>query len=136
MVLNQTTCEISGTPSGYVPQTSVLIRASNSLGYMDAIITILVNGQPSISYGVAQYWRVGVPIAPLFPMTNGAPITSCSISPNSPPLPPGFAPIVLNQTTCGISGTPSAPAAANTYIIRASNAYGYTEAPITVTISP
>ena len=78
--------------------------------------------------GTATYTQ-GVAIAANSPASTGGAVTSYSAT---PPLPAG---IVLNTSTGVISGTPIKATATTTYTITASNAAGFTTAPLTITVN-
>ena len=78
--------------------------------------------------GTATYTQ-GVAIAANSPASSGGAVTSYSAT---PPLPAG---IVLNTSTGVISGTPIKATATTTYTITASNAAGFTTAPLTITVN-
>ena len=78
--------------------------------------------------GTATYTQ-GVAIAANSPASSGGAVTSYSAT---PPLPAG---IVLNTSTGVISGTPIKATATTIYTITASNAAGFTTAPLTITVN-
>ena len=78
--------------------------------------------------GTAVYIQE-MPITANSPASSGGAVTSYSAT---PPLPAG---IVLNTSTGVISGTPIKATATTTYTITASNAAGFTTAPLTITVN-
>jgi hypothetical protein len=130
-------CTLSGTPISSAPMSMYTVRATNSAGSSDAIMQFQVlSGAPAIQYAGSYAWRVGIAITPVYPSNAGGAITSCALSPNSPAPTAALGSIDINPTTCAISGTPSGVQATTTYIIRAQNSSGYSDAPITISISP
>ena len=132
---------ISGTPTAVTATAEYTVTATNSTGTATANLTITVSESNSSPAGLAYsapapVYAMGVPITPDIPstaVTGGAP-TSFSVS---PALPSG---LTLNQTTGVVTGTPSAgssptaPPATVTYTVTATNSYGSTTAPLTITL--
>lgn len=89
-----------------------------------------IQAPTALSYtpGTAVYTQL-MPITANSPTSTGGAVTSYSAT---PPLPDG---IFLNPTTGVISGTPSKPSATTTYTMTASNAGGFTTAPVTLTVN-
>ncbi len=138
MVIDPGTCVISGTPPGAIPATTFNVLATNGVGVSGLVpVTITVNispAAPTLSYAGATgtSMRVGVAasISPTTLQANGAALTNCALS--SGTFPAGLA---VSPTTCVISGTPSALAAAASYTIVATNAQGpSTPASVTLTV--
>jgi YVTN family beta-propeller protein len=69
---------ISGTPTTISPSSSYSVTAYNSAGTSTAIINITVIGgpKPTLSYGNAQNYSMGVQISPLRPTSSGVAIKS------------------------------------------------------------
>jgi len=82
---------------------------------------------PTISYSGSPYvLTLNLPVNSVIPTITGT-ITSCT---SAPTLPAG---LTLNNTTCAISGTPTAVQSATNYVISASNSAG--SAPVTISIT-
>jgi len=129
--LDSTTGVIGGTPTVATPQTSYTVTAYNSGGSTNTALTITVaNAAPSnltYSNNPAVY-TANEAIQGNTPSNTGGQATSYSVSPS---LPSG---LTLNPTTGVITGTPTAAAAASSYTITASNAFGSTTATVTITV--
>lgn len=131
--INNSTCAISGTPTGTLAATTYTITATNSAGSTSATVQLQVMRlAPALSYltstGVNALMRVATTITPSTLNTNGAAITSCTIS---PALSSGLS---INNTTCVISGTPTATSMATIYTVTATNLAGSTNAAVTITV--
>ncbi len=84
---------------------------------------------PTLSYTGSPYtFATGYAITPITPVTSGV-ISNCT---SSPSLPSG---LVINPTTCVISGNPSVFSGATNYTITASNSVGNATATINITLS-
>jgi cytochrome c peroxidase/chitodextrinase len=92
---------------------SAISAASNSVIPVPPVIAPTINYSLS-SLNLYHYQTMTT----ITPSRSGSPITSCQ---SSPTLPAGLS---LNQTTCAISGTPSAISSLATYRITARNAGG------------
>jgi hypothetical protein len=135
LVINPTTCVISGTPTVAAPAATYTVVATNPGGNSSATVSLTVTASaPTFSYSGATgtTGSVGIPmtVAPTTVNTNGAPITGCVIV--SPPLLP--AGLTINPTTCVISGTPTVAAPAATYTVVATNSGG-SSAPVTLSLT-
>lgn len=85
---------------------------------------------PTVSYTGSPYtFYSGIAITTQTPSITGSNITSCTVS---PALPSG---LTLDNTTCAVSGTPTATAAAAAYTVTISNAGGSGTASITITVN-
>ena len=120
--LNTSTCEISGTPSVPSATDTYTITPSNGAGSGTprAILITVNNIVPIIQYSAGSYnfsfndnsSTSGVPT------NSGGAILSCGIT---PALSAGLS---ISQTTCEISGTPTALVGITTYSITPSNMVG------------
>lgn len=90
------------------------------------------SGPPaSVAYpGAPLQARVGVPTAPLAPLTTGGAPTTWSVA---PPLPDGLS---LHPTTGVLSGTPTTAAPTAHHVVTASNPAGGTTTPLVVQVTP
>ena len=127
--INTTTCAITGTPTAVSGVLTYTITASNGSGNTTTTIKVKVDDIPpsnlAYPFGSSTILAVGTAVSISPTITGG--ITSCS---PSPALPTGLS---INNTTCTISGTPSAAKVATAYTITASNAYGNTNVIVTIT---
>jgi len=130
--LDPSTCVISGTPTAVTASDTYTITANNGGGSDTFDITITVNpAPPTISYTGSPFTFTKDSLIPDItpdPLT-GTPITSCT---SSPTLPAGLS---IHNTTCVISGTPTAVTATDTYTITAVNAGGSDSFAINITVS-
>lgn len=122
---------ISGTPTIMSdPGVNYTITATNSYGTstVNMVIRVSVAGvAPTISYSGTYTYQAGQALSsPITPTLGGGTPTSCL---SSPALPTG---LVLNSTTCVISGTPTATAAQQLFTITASNSAGSANATVNV----
>lgn len=118
-----TTGVISGTPTIVSnPGVSYTISAINAHGSstVQMTITVNVNGvAPTISYSGTYTYQAGQTLTmPITPNLGGGNPTSCT---SNPALPTG---LVLNPTTCVISGTPTSTVSQQLFTITATNAVG------------
>jgi Putative Ig domain len=129
---NTSTGVISGTPTIVShPGASYTITAANSTyGNSTVSMTVRVSvgvTAPTISYSGMYTYQAGLtPSSPITPTLGGGTPTSCS---SSPALPAG---LVINSTTCVISGTPTATAAQQLFTITAGNSAGTTSATVNI----
>jgi hypothetical protein len=131
LILNATTCAISGTPTVNQGANSYTITASNAFGNTTKSISITINmAAPSnlVYSGSPFTFTNGSAIVTQTPTVTGT-VTGCVASPS---LPTG---LILNATTCAISGTPTVTQGANSYTITASNTFGNTTKSISITIN-
>ena len=129
--IHGTTCQITGTPTTIQGATNYIVTASNSSGSTTANLTITINVAPpsSLTYTPTAFtFTQGLTITPITPTYSGT-VTSCSAS---PPLPTGLS---ISNTTCAISGTPTALQSATNHTITASNGSGSTTATINITVN-
>ncbi len=131
LTINTTNCVISGTPTLIQAANSYTITANNSAGNATTNIMITVNlAAPSyLLYTGSPYtFSNGVTIISKTPTVNGT-VTSCTANPSLP------AGLLLNATTCTISGTPTVDQTAITHKITASNDFGSTTSNIVITVN-
>ncbi|MDR3606700.1 MAG: putative Ig domain-containing protein [Oligoflexia bacterium] len=121
-------CTLSGTPSATGGPSTVTVSATNSGGTYSTTISITVLSQaPAISFPSSPYTLVnGVAITPISPANVGGAITGCSDS----GLPAGL----TMDSSCVISGTPTATQATTSYTITATNNGGASSSSATLTI--
>jgi hypothetical protein len=136
LTLNTSSGLISGTPAAVAAAANYTVTATNSAGSTNFALSIAVVLLPpkALSYPNPQSLAVGTQITPLNPFVAGL-VSSYSVS---PALPAGLS---LDPTSGQISGTPTAPAAAATYTITATNAsgsstFGLSIAVLTVGVTP
>lgn len=129
LAVNTTTGQLAGTPTAISASATYTVTATNAGGSTQTNFTVIVNaGPPTISYTGSPFtFTQHSPITTMTPTVLGT-ITSCSISPN---LPAGLS---IHNTTCVISGTPTATQVATTHTITATNANGNTTTTISLTI--
>ncbi|MFP5458062.1 MAG: beta strand repeat-containing protein, partial [Bacteriovoracia bacterium] len=127
---------ISGTPTT-VSTATYSVRAFNSMGASNpAAVTLTITGLvPSLSFnqaaGTVGTRNAAMSVSPTQLLTNGHPISNCSIT---PALPAGLS---LNTSTCRISGTPSVTLPSTVFGVTASNAVGAsTQALVTLAVVP
>ena len=138
---DNTSCQITGTPTALTAQATYTIRAINGLGMSDATIRITVTAPVEldapllINASVATLTEdiaTGLPI--MFTNKGGGSIgaSGCTVS---PALPMGLsvAP-TIDGTSCEIKGTPTEPAAVNTYAVTATNAAGNSTATVSIVV--
>ena len=118
--LNQTDGKISGTPIAATPAADYVVSATGPSGDVAGAdtINITVTAPASISYTSPITMAPGTAVAPIMPATTGGAITDCSIR---PPPPAG---LMINRTTCAISGTPTMASAAADYMVFVTSACG------------
>jgi len=127
---NTTNGVITGTPSSILAPTVFTVTASNSGGSTTDSLSITVKDiPPAISFGSGTYTLTkGSPFSATA-SNNGGAIVSCIANTT---LPTG---LVLNPSTCAISGTPTALSATNSYGITASNSGGSFSTKIIFTVN-
>lgn len=134
LIINNTTCEISGTPVSNLSPTLYTVTATNSVGNGTATVTLSVGvGVPTLSYAGAN-GIVAVDeelfVMPTMIESNGSPITSCT---SSPTLPDG---LTINNTTCVIFGIPTTTLTPTVFTITAKNTSGFSVgAPVTLEVT-
>ncbi len=132
LALNTSTGVISGTPITLAPPASYTVTATNSGGTATATLNITVNDVPPSNLVYATnpaIYTKGSAIVANSPSSSGGPVLSYSVA---PALPAGLA---LNTTSGIITGTPTAPASAAAYTVRATNSGGITSAVLILTIN-
>lgn len=130
LVLDATTCTLSGTPTVTRSLTGYTITASNSEGSTTAnlFITVLPQAPSGLSYAGSPFtFTQSLAIASITPTLTGVP-TSCTASPS---LPSGLS----LSTVCVLSGTPSTLQGAISYTITATNTGGTTSTSISITVN-
>ncbi len=117
--LNNSTCVISGTPTAPQSLTAYVITAANSTGSVTAALnlTVLTIATPVVTFNPGTLVDTVGKMATHTPTISGI-ITSCTANPSLP------SPLVINNTTCVIFGTPTATQAPTTYTITATNSMG------------
>jgi DNA-binding beta-propeller fold protein YncE len=129
--LNSTSGVISGTPAVATPQINYTVTAYNANGNASATLSITVtNGAPAnLKYSNNPVvYTANTSILVNVPSSTGGEPAQYTVS---PVLPSG---LTLNPTSGAISGTPSGPAPTSVYTITASNAFGSTNAALTITV--
>lgn len=133
LVIDAVSGIISGTPTQVQASTIHRVTASNSAGFVTFDIDITVNvGPPTnlvYSANPATYVQ-NTPITPNTPSNQGGAISSYTVQAGS--LPAG---LTLNATTGVITGTPTAAQPATGVTIRGSNAAGFTDVVLTITVN-
>lgn len=131
LMLDATSCAISGTPTASQFPTGHTITAANSAGKTDTVISIEVNSNPptALTYAGSPYtFAQANAITPAVPSFTGS-ATGCSAAPG---LPAGLS---IDNTTCAISGTPTGTQVSTAYTITVSNAFGSTTANINIAVT-
>ncbi len=132
LVLNTTTCAITGTPTATITATAYTITATNQYGSGTVTVTIgtTLVAPTAFSFpytpGATTTYTIGTPVS-VSPAITGV-VTNCTASPT---LPAGLS---INTTTCAITGTPTTVSAETTYTITASNGSGNTATTIKVKV--
>ena len=132
---NNSTCEISGTPSVASTATIYTITATNIAGTDSATVEISVSqaaSKPSIANieGTQAYYA-SVMISTVEFTNSGDPAQSCA---SNLALPAGLN-AVVSGNSCAISGTPTMVSAATTYTITATNLIGSDTATINISVT-
>jgi uncharacterized repeat protein (TIGR02543 family) len=123
---------ISGTPTALAVSAIYRITGTNSGGstFVDLSLAVL-DAPPVIDYGSGSFtFHVGTTLTPMVPTLTGGAVLTWSIA---PALPAGLA---FNTGNGTISGTPSAPAANQTYTITATNSGGSSVATPSLQVLP
>lgn len=132
LILNNTTCEITGTPTVMQAAINYTITASDSnFSTASANISITISANPPsvLTYVNNPFsFKVGQAVSNQIPTYTGT-IVNCSV-PSGPFLPAGL----TIDNSCIISGTPTATQAATNHTILASNAFGSTNSTINITV--
>jgi hypothetical protein len=131
LAINNSTCEISGTPTTSRASTPYIVVASNSVGSVSVTINITINIEPpsNLDYILSSYEINTFDPITITPTYKGT-ISSCTISPL---LPSGLS---INSTNCEIKGTSTLTHASKNYVVTASNSTGSTTKTISITIFP
>lgn len=111
---------ITGTPTTITAAQAYTVRATNPQGTSYLTLNLAITDKPPImTYGgtTTLVYQVGTPITNIQPNLAGGATTSCT---SSPALPAGLS----LSSLCELSGTPTAPVAAQNYTISANNAGG------------
>ena len=130
LTFSTTDCQISGTPTTLSVATEYTITATNDGGDSIATINVTVkDAAPAISYAGSPYsFTKDVAITTVTPANTGGDIVTCS---SSPALPAGLS---IEDTTCAISGTPTAITDGASYTITATNTGGSSVVAIIIAI--
>ena len=133
---------VSSTTVAYQPDSdfagtttlNIILTDSNNNSTTMAI-NIDVAGLPKLANQQTQTYVINTQISPLsFVNTGGVNLTNCS---SAPDLPVGLSvELSANNSTCEISGTPSATASAKIYAITATNISGTDSATLSITVNP
>jgi Putative Ig domain len=120
---------ISGTPTAVTSAASYTVEAGNSGGSTTAMIVLTVNAAgPAISYGGTNFvFTTQAPIH-LPPTNNGGSVVTWSISGSLP------AGLTFSTTDGSIAGTPTAAAAAASYVVTAENSGGQSKVSLTLAV--
>ena len=137
--LDNTTCEISGTPTSVQSETEYIIKASKSTYGTTTKLSIIIEENstsdnttitsPTISITGSPFTLGLGTDATITPTLGGGTPTSCSISPS---LSTG---LTINSTTCVISGTPTVTQTATDHTITVGNSAGSNSVTINITVS-
>lgn len=131
LILNPTTCVISGVTHVTSSAQAYTIFATNWAGTSSTSVTLQINpGAPNISYNSGYVLQVGVPatIAPISFFNNGS-TTTCALTGSL--LPTGLA---FTPASCQITGTPAAITTLRSYTITATNGFGSASASFTISV--
>jgi gliding motility-associated-like protein len=131
LVLNATTGEISGTPTGPSNASNYVVSASNTGGTISYTLNLRVNdiAPTSLIYSNSSITATnGTYMPPALPSNTGGVIVSYAITPS---LPQG---LNLNTITGEISGTPSAPSPLTNYTITGTNTGGIVTNTISIAV--
>ena len=142
-VQGTTSCQITGTPSGLIPATAIIVTAANAAGSSTASVTIEVATSAPALTGIPATVSLTVNqrAAPIAFTNGGGPVEpgGCGVT-GANPLPAGLAigeHPVQGTMSCQITGAPSALAAPAAIAVTASNAAGSSTATVTIeVISP
>ena len=129
--INQSTCVISGTPAEVISNTYT-VTATNAVGSTNSSILISITPYPpDLSYSSGMgYISVPFLATPTVLNSNGAPITSCTIS---PALPQGLS---IDPITCVVSGIPQVSITQRNYTVTATNSTGVGMATLPMVVMP
>lgn len=134
LMLDAETGRISGIPTTLVTSQGYTITAANSAGATQTTVYIAVEAQlrppQQLGYStISAAYTQNQAIVPNQPSISGGIAASFRVLPE---LPAGLS---LNPNTGVISGTPVVPVDAQTYLVTADNAAGFTEAVITISVA-
>ena len=130
--LDTSTGIITGTPTAISSSASYSVRASNSGGHIDIVLTFTVNdaAPTNLTYSTnPAVYSLQVAISTNSPTHGGGAVTGYSISPG---LPAGLS---FDTTTGAITGTPLVTSAQANYTVTASNTGGNTTATVSIKVS-
>ena len=125
---------VTGTSLQATPATGLIttyqLSATNTFGTVTKAVTVTSGLPVALAYAPnpATYVK-GTLIAPSLPTSRGNPITTYTVTPG---LPPGLS---LNPATGAITGTPTATAPVNSYVVQGSNAYGTASTTLVLTVN-
>jgi len=127
--IDNTTCAISGTPTVTQVATDYVITATNAFGSGQATINVTIGAAPTVSYTGSPFsFTQNSTITTIIATLGGNTPTSCTANPS---LPAGLS---IDNTTCAISGTPTALQGATDYTITATNAFGSGQTTVNITV--
>jgi len=128
---DQSTGEISGTPTTVSSQTNYTVTATNTGGSDTTIISILINdAAPVIDYSPNSYiLTVGTQMPNANPTSGGGAVVSWSITPSLP------AGLNFDTSNGQITGTPTAIITATNFTVTATNAGGADTAFVNITVN-
>jgi len=132
LVLDQTTCILSGVPTVLQPASGFNVTATNKVGSVTTTISIEVNQNPpsALSYaGTPFTLSQGNAVGALAATFTGS-ATGCS---SIPALPLG---LTINNLTCEITGVPTTVQASSAYTITVTNAFGSANTVINIGVNP
>jgi len=128
------TCVISGAPTINSAAQSYTVTATNIAGNDDATITITTGPAPALENIVgSQIFPISSSITDIvFSNIGGGNLSSCI---STPALPDGLVvQASMSNTTCEISGLPTAAQAATNYTINATNLFGSNSGSVSIQI--
>jgi len=129
LLIDGTTCSLSGTPTVLQGATAYTITATNGSGSSTVSISISISAVV-VSYTGSPFTFIqNAAIMAITPILTGNTPTSCT---SSPALPAG---LLINATSCQITGTPTVPQTSVTYTITATNAFGNATANINIIVN-
>ena len=114
-----------------VGSTPYTLSATNTFGTVTKTVTVTSGLPVALTYATnPATYLMGAPILANPPSNGGNPLTNFTVAPT---LPAGLS---LNPATGVLSGTPTATAAINSYLVTASNAYGPASTTLVLTVTP
>lgn len=121
---------ISGTPSEVTAAMTTVVTALNTGGSttFSLSITVLPPAPSALSYPSPQSYMAGIAISPLVPSVTGT-VATYSVA---PALPAGLS---IDAATGQITGTPTTPAAATSFVITARNPGGSTTFALSIAVT-